>query len=143
MQLARWGSRDEGVQAGQASQVMRVSICTATSKTRGPRSPECQLHIHSLQFLKMSHPIQSMISYSSSKLYTCNLKSSIHSPHRHLRFEAALLSHSVALCHSDMHPKSAENCIQPSNLYSISCCVHHTLTCTVCFDTPTAHVRRL
>src|SRR5579859_4181076 len=31
------------------------------------------------------------------------------------------------------------NCIQPSNLYSISCIAHHTPTCSVYFDTPTAH----
>src|SRR5579859_6189349 len=91
-------------------------------------------------------PIPSMISYSSSTLYICNLKSSMHSPphllHHHLRFEVALLGHSVILCHSDMHPKSTYNCIQPSSLYSISSIAHDTPTCTAYFDTPTAHVRR-
>ena len=58
------------------------------------------------------------------------------------RFEVGLVSHLVVLYYSDGHPKSAENCIQPSNLDSISCCDHHTPKCTAYSDTPTAHVRR-
>src|SRR5579859_654509 len=53
-----------------------------------------------------------MISYSSSTLYICNLKSSTHSPphllhHHHLRFEVALLGHSwkVARTQNSTGPK--------------------------------------